>query len=480
MDKKIFKDIKQHLKKSGLITTLIAVSFTLTLFIRFLDFFITPTLIKIIVFVTLCAFFFFVSSFFIQPILDYLFARVKLSIFLVVASGLAISLLFIILPYRNVPFRTNHRLEVSVPSDSTRVVMEALSDAAGNPIPVDEVVPGIETEDDDIFISPGDAIIYQRQMTGNLIFNLTAVDNPGQVIVTWDGEQEVMDLEAGETRVVETNPFSWGFPSKLMTLFMIAVALNEWFSLVTVVVLFLGRLKIFIAGSDWKYRVNFPELAHFLADYLIINGILVSLVLLERFLKIPNIEVSLLVVLPGFIFLVLKIIHNYFPVLPLIVLSATVLFNILAYSSWINVPIMRPYYEKTPTFNRLAVRVDPDEPTLLSVGYYRELRGAELILPAESEFTGDYYQRRLILINQLRNLFVEDYSGELSYEEYTALVEKAEWHKWDKRTSGSFYFLDMESTPGSPIAFYFYENDVFLVPIEFSKELGLFHDFDFD
>ena len=480
MDKKIFKDIKQHLKKSGLITTLIAVSFTLTLFVRFLDFFITPTLIKIIVFVSLCAFFFFVSSFFIQPILDYLFARVKLSIFLVVASGLAISLLFIILPYRNVPFRTNHRLEVSVPSDSTRVVMEALSDAAGNPIPVDEVVPGIETEDDDIFISPGDAIIYQRQMTGNLIFNLTAVDNPGQVIITWDGEQEVMDLEAGETRVVETNPFSWGFPSKLMTLFMIAVVVNEWLSSVLFLVLFVSLLLILLGDKNHKYRINLSDFARYLSDYLIISSVLLIIIMLGRNLGVSSITVNLLVILPGLVFLLLKLLYLKITALPLVLMLIAIIINLLIYSNLFDQRILRPVKIVESSFNELATFVNPAETTLLSVGYYRQLRGVELVIPQDSFFAETENQRRLIRINQLRNIFVEDYEGGLTSNEYSALLENWKWHQWDKRTPGSFYFLDTETIPESPIAFYFYENDVFLVPIEFSKELGLFHDFVFD
>jgi hypothetical protein len=80
----------------------------------------------------------------------------------------------------------------------------------------------------------------------------------------------------------------------------------------------------------------------------------------------------------------------------------------------------------------------------------------------------------------IETIHLIDYPGELSTSKYKELINSEEWIAWKKKAPGHYYFYKTDMPISSPIIFFTYENDAFLVPLQYTEELGLFHDFVID
>jgi len=168
MDKNYFSEIKSQYDWIDSFGLLFAPVTSLTLFSRLLNFFKTPTIHIPFIFLSLFVFFFLVFAFFVNPLIKFLLKNKKAFFSIIIVAVLTVSLLFYLIPYKNVPFRTTHQLSVSVPSHSNAVVLESLSDLEDKPIPIKEIFPDQNKQETDIEIMPGESFEFTRAMTGGL------------------------------------------------------------------------------------------------------------------------------------------------------------------------------------------------------------------------------------------------------------------------------------------------------------------------
>lgn len=458
----------------------IAAIFSLSFFLRFLDFFKTPSLDKLIVLLTLFVFFFLISLFFLQPVLEQLFQSQKVWLPVVIGAAVVVALLFWTLPYENVPFRTTHHLVVSVPSDSKGGVMVILMDPDGNVILGEEVQSNQESSGEEVYLQPGSSLEYGREMTGGVSVQLVAPEENTQVLLQWDQQELAATLGAGETETIAMDGASWGTPSRMVRYFMMGVFVIDGLACLLICLSLAGLLFLWRSRSAPSYRVHLPDLQKYLLDYLILNTFLVCVAVVETHFQFSVRAFNLVILAPGLGYLGLKLLYPYFRALPMMILSLAVGLNLLAQIPGVDIKLLNVQQLSQQTFNELAVLVNPSDSTLLSVGFYKQLKGAELILSPDSIYAEEDNQNRLIRINQLEAIYVEDYFGELSVSEREALLRDWDWLKWDKRVSGSYYFFNSRQAPDAPLVFFWRGDDVFLVPVEFIDDLGLPHDFILD
>lgn len=479
MTKHPFLYIKNNWERTDSIGFFIALSLSMTIFIRCLNFFKTPNLNKIIVFFALFIFLYLLTIFYISPILEYFREHKKILLLFLLSSVTLVSLIFLIFPYKTAPFPTTHHLSITVPSDSSTVVLEKLTGPDGKPIPLGEILSDQQIIDDDIYVKPGETFQFSSEMTGGLSFRATAINNKAEVNISWDDQKETIPLGAGDSRYFQTDPSSWGKPSKTLQYFMFCVVANEWISFILFSLFLGGFLYIEFVDSNQDYLVHMPELCSYLKIYLILNTILLVLAVLERFFPINRQTYNLYLLMPGLIFLIIKISYRYLRLIPLIILFIGIVLNPVLQLRLPHFNRLRIKHLKDQSLNNLTQIASPNEPTLLSIGFYKELREAELIMTADSFLAESNNLERLKRINILEEVHFCDYQSELTYEHFNAFSKQPDWKTW-KGIEKTYYFYNGNDLISSPIAVFYYGDHIFLIPIQYTENLGLPYDFVLD
>lgn len=242
----------------------------------------------------------------------------------------------------------------------------------------------------------------------------------------------------------------------------------------------LGTIFFFLKGKDTHYQIFLKNVQRYLLDYLIMAGILLVVAICVRVLKPESSIKTIFVLLPGLAFLIFKVIYYVMPSLPIIILSLTLSVNLLVIFGLFNTSLLTVSLAADQSFNQLAVMVNPGDPTLMSFGFYKQLRNSDLVLETGSILANEKNAFRLKQINLLNQVYILDYPGELSPEEAQRLLVLEGWSKWDRRETGSFYFYRTDLPVTSPIVIFTSQDNFFLVPSDLLDGLGLYDDFIFN
>ena len=105
-----------------------AVSLSLFVFARFLDFYLTPTVNKVVVLAVLFVFFCLLSLFFLTPLVNGWVKRPRATGIVLAVSLALTALLYFVLPAQEFTIRTVHSLQLAVASDSQPVIFENFTD----------------------------------------------------------------------------------------------------------------------------------------------------------------------------------------------------------------------------------------------------------------------------------------------------------------------------------------------------------------
>ncbi len=477
---RILDSLKSFWQWPYIYDVLLAASASLFVFVRFLDFFITPTINKVIIFICLFVFFFCVSLFYFTPILKGLKTRPKVLLAVLLISLVVTGTLFVLLPDQKITIRTVHTLKVTVPLDSGPVTLADLTGPLNGEIPWSDVSHNGIVNNELVKLPPGGELVYARQMTGGITFTLSAQDEEAEAIVEWDGVQSVISLDRGETAVQVTDPTSVGVPSGLNRYLLLIIKFNEWFGLFMTLNGLIGAAFLLLGKNKFQYRIYLEDTQRYLLTYLCLNLTLILIAIGLRIYSPDSDAITLFILLPGLLFLILKAIYRVVPSLPMVLIGLTLIVNIFAHWVWYDTYIVKLGKMTDQTFSELVHFVNPSDPTVMSLGFYKQLRDSELVL-AEGSFLADEDNiARLYQINYHENIFVMDYPGELSTEDYDRLLKLDDWSTWERRKDGVFYFYDADSAVTSPIVVFTYLSDIFLIPENHLDKLGLFNDFIFD
>ena len=263
-------------------------------------------------------------------------------------------------------------------------------------------------------------------------------------------------------------------------LLLTALRVNDGLVLFLTIFTALGIIHFIFKGKDSKYQIQLKDTRRYLLDYLILGGFLLAVAIGVRILTPDSPIKTMFILLPGLAFLVLKIIYVVLPSLPVVILCFTLGVNLLAYLGLFNTSLLAVNRITERTFNELAILVNPGDPTLMSIGYYKQLRNSDLVLETGSVLASEKNIHRLKQVNLLDQVYILDYPGELSIEEAQRLLDMEGWAKWDRREAGSFYFYRADAPVISPIVIFTSQADFFLVPSDSLDGLDLYDDFIFD
>ena len=333
---------------------------------------------------------------------------------------------------------------------------------------------------DSVMISPGEKLLYSREMTGGLSFTLSAQEKDSEAKVIWDDSEFFVLIPVGENVKLKMDPTSLGLPSKSSEILLLCVIANEWICLFLTLIIFFSLAFLTIEQKGFRYRIFLRETQRYFLDYIILGGVLLLIAVGLRFFRPNTITFNLYILLPGFIYFILKIIYRAFPSLPIILFGLFFIGNVITHWFWFDKGVLQISKIPDQTYNSLVRIVYPSDTTVLSLGYYRQLRGSDLIVASGSFFAGESKVKRLIRLNYHEKIYVLDYPGELTTEDYDRLLGLDGWSTWNRRNAGNFYFYKVELPVASPIAIFTYEDDAFLIQVDQLDELELFNDFIFD
>jgi hypothetical protein len=394
---------------------------------------------------------------------------------LVATVGLAV-----LLPEQEFAIRTVHTLEISLSADSGSLVLENLVGPTNASIPWADVSYDGTTQEDLLTLPPGGELSYSREMTGGLSFMLSAPDKDSEAVITWDGTAASVSIPVGEDVNWTTDPTSLGKPSKVNQYLFWVVKTNEWLCLFMGLTLVLGLITLLFFDHEHQYRVFLPDAQKYFLDYLILGGILLFFAVGIRVIRPDSLTKNMVILLPGFFYLLLKILNRIVPSLPIIVFCLIFVVNTIGHWAWFDENLLHVRQMWDRTFNSLATMFYPSDPTVLSLGFYEQLRDSDLVVAEGSYFSEERNINRLVRINYQEHVYVLDYPGELIAEDYERLLKLDGWSTWNRSYDGEFYFYQADLPVTTPIVFFTYEDDILLIPLDQLDELGLFNDFVFD
>jgi hypothetical protein len=465
---------------TSLFSVLVAVSLSLFVFVRFLDFYLTPTINKVVVLVALFVFFYLLSLFFLTPLVNGWVKRPR-AIATVLAVSLALTaLLYFVLPAQEFTIRTVHSLQVVVESDSNPVVFENFVDPSQAMIPWGDVSTDGEISADAVRLSPGEGVDYAREMTGGVSFMLSAPEGDAEVRILWDNFEQAIVLSQGESRTFNMDPTSTGNPSRVGRIILLMIMGNEWLGLFLILSIALGGLVLLLRPDGYRYEIYQRRAQRYLTDYLVLAGVLLVVAIGLRGLRPESVTVTAAVLLPALAYLALKLVYYLVPSLPLVLLILTLGVNVFAHWVWFDESLLsvRPLTEQT--LSELTKMVNPSDATFMSIGFYKPLRGSNLIVPAGSFWAEGTNVARLERINFHESIEVLDYQGELSAEVFQQVMTHNGWAEWTRREGGAFYFYQPELPVTAPIVIFTFGDNVLLIPANLMDELGLTNVFVFD
>lgn len=263
-------------------------------------------------------------------------------------------------------------------------------------------------------------------------------------------------------------------------LILTVLNVNNGLVLFCAIFLALGAIHCILKGKDCSYQIFMKDAQRYVLDYLILSGVLLGVAIGVRFLKPDSPIKTLFILLPGLLFLVLKVVYTVMPSLPIVIMGLTLSVNLLVNFGLFPTSLLPVTWITERTFNELAIWVNPGDPTLMSIGFYKQLRNSDLVLETGSVLASEKNITRLKQINLLDKVYILDYPGEISSEEAQRLLGEVGWEKWDRREFGSFYFYRADDLVTSPIVIFTSQDDFFLVPSDFLDGLDLYDDFIFD
>jgi hypothetical protein len=153
-------------------------------------FFIAPLWLKVTILAGLGINFGLLAHYFIHKFISWKAADKKKIWLIAIALGLT-TLVFILAPYRSVPFRTTHTMQITAGESEVKLV--AVLSPDDNLVPREEFQPGEGVQNFDVMgyrLSPGSSINYRRSQTGGLTLAFT--EDSGDVALTWDGETHIL------------------------------------------------------------------------------------------------------------------------------------------------------------------------------------------------------------------------------------------------------------------------------------------------
>jgi len=445
---------------------------------RVFSFFTLPHLIKAIVLLYLVLVLGLLIFRFVRPSILAQFQDRKAFLTAISIAAVLTLTLFLLIDYRMVPIRTTHTLQITNPSDSSRVAIYEIHMPGDELLSFSESFPQQRIEDDHLILAPGETLSYSREMVGGIQFDAEASGLPARIVVTWDGVAREYSFD-GENIVIDVklDGSSWGVPSLPYRILGLVSILSDW------VVIFGGSLILTLLLWPWKNRVRSSNANAFRIEFLdhlslsiILNSIIVVLGGLYAFFFNGQTNILLLLFLTGVLLYLrdlVKFKRQWIYVLTIGLLTIGIMVN--GYF-WIYPPhdlhqtiINRPYN----SFAYLADRIGASNATYLSIGYYQYLREAHLIIPESLYEELQLSEGRLQALNQLRDFTFRDYDHELTDDQVVSLFYEGEWEVWPNRTGGEYYLLPDISRPGDTYYFFSHGLKYFLVPQAYIQESGV-------
>lgn len=313
--------------------------------------FIVPLWLKIIVMVGLLINFSLLASYLINRFLEWLRLQSGLKMIYPIAAALLTGLVFLLAPYRSVPFRTTHSMTVT--AMESKVELVAVYSPDDNIVPRDEflVGEGISIFDESGFgFEPGSTLTYQRGQTGGLTLSFT--QDSGIVSITWDGTQKTIDpgslqeteilklegwrfqADPDSSRILISLPgHTWGDPDLFWTVLGVLLPIADFITLSSILLLifWLGFRIIkdkTHQGINWKWLRPWIDLLMILTTAMVL------------------IEVGFPLFIPGWLLLF------FIPAVSYLAFSQTLILSTLGYLNILGVQKFPKYFSKIDTFLR--------------------------------------------------------------------------------------------------------------------------------
>jgi hypothetical protein len=155
-------------------------------------------------------------------------ARKKAFLLFGLLAAIIIALLFVLLPYQLVPFRTTHTLEIRNQGNTSFTIQTILSPDEEPLAMTDFQLTEAEISTDGmITIFSGGSLHYTNESTGGTTVIFQSSAETASAAITWDGVETVLSIPAASPTPLEVHlsGSSWGNPSlewKLIALFSTA------------------------------------------------------------------------------------------------------------------------------------------------------------------------------------------------------------------------------------------------------------------
>ena len=393
-------------------------------------------------------------------------------------SLLVIILLFFTFAYTPPPIRTTHTLQISNNSDSAEILIDEFMLPGDNPLNLQEAFPVQNVQNDQLILAPGDSVTYVREMVGGIQFDAEALGAPASLIIVWDGSEKSYEFEKQNDVIdIIVDGSSWGSPSLPYRILGILSVISDWVSVFGVV--FILFLLIFPRKEKPAPEPGYSKtvvILDSLSRSIILNALLLVVAGIYAFFFEGKHFFVLIIFAIGILYFLRDLAGHHRQWIYAISLTI-ILAGILANGYiWIN-PTHDLHqvitYRPDNAFAYLADRIGARNATYLSIGYYRYLREARLVItePLYEELQLD--TGRLNQLNKLREVSFHEYPHELSTSQVSEIMQIGEWEVWPNRTGGDYYLLPEISAFGD--TFYFFSHDLqyFLIPESFIQNSGV-------
>ena len=237
--------------------------------------FIVPLWIKIVVLAGLGINFGLLTSYLIDRFLDWTGSNKAVKIIIPIFGILLTGVIFLVAPYRSVPFRTTHEMTITAVDSDVKLI--AVYSPDDNIVPRGEFVlsEGVSNFDKSGFhLTPGSTLNYSRGQTGGLTLAFT--QDSGPVEITWDGVEEFINpsvinqnsnletinwqvkLQLETDRILISLPgYTWGDPDPFWAVLGALLPIADFISLSSLLVILfwvgfgMARNKT-NSGINWK------------------------------------------------------------------------------------------------------------------------------------------------------------------------------------------------------------------------------------
>ena len=453
-------------------------SLSFSILVRVFSFFALPHLLKIVFYLYTSSLLFLIYFRYLRhSLLDKLIIGKK-SIFAFLMTLVLVPGLFIIVDYTPAPIRTSHTLQISNNSDSAEILIDEFMLPGDNPLNLQEAFPVQNVQNDQLILAPGDSVTYVREMVGGIQFDAEALGAPASLMVAWDGSEKSYELEKQNDVIdIIVDGSSWGSPSLPYRILGILSVISDWVSVFGVV--FILFLLLFPRKEKPAPELGYSKtvvILDSLSRSIILNALLLVVAGIYAFFFEGKHFFVLMIFAIGILYFLRDLAGHHRQWIYAISLTI-ILAGILANGYiWIN-PTHDLHqvitYRPDNAFAYLADRIGARNATYLSIGYYRYLREARLVItePLYEELQLD--TGRLNQLNKLREVSFHEYPHELSTSQVSEIMQIGEWEVWPNRTGGDYYLLPEISAFGD--TFYFFSHDLqyFLIPESFIQNSGV-------